>query len=101
MQGRKDLRGTTLIYAQTRAFIPADIGAARHGLNVLARACSGAMFPRFPTPPFTLRGSLWMEMRGTLPFLACMFIIRFFPVIVNHFILLSPKKPILAVSGRI
>ncbi len=29
-----------------RAFIPADIGAARRGLNVLARACSGAMFPR-------------------------------------------------------
>ena len=48
----------------------ADIGAARRRLNVLARACSGAMFPRVPPPPFTFRGSLWAFWRGTLPFLA-------------------------------
>ena len=51
---------------EKRAFIAADIGAARRGLNVLARACSGAMFPRRPPPPFTLRGSLWTAPNAVL-----------------------------------
>ena len=60
----------TLSLKETRLH-SADIGAARRGLNVLASACSGAMFPRVPPPPFTFRGSLWALRRGTLPFLAC------------------------------
>ena len=48
----------TLFLKETRLH-SADIGAARRGLNVLASACSGAMFPRVPPPPFTFRGSLW------------------------------------------
>ena len=68
------LRGTSLVYApvhHTRLHCTADIGAARRGLNVLASARSGAMFPLFPPPPFTCRGSLWAFGNGTLPFLAC------------------------------
>ena len=61
MQGRKCLRGTTLVSRaeNQRAFISADIGAARRGLNVLARACSGAMFPPYPPPPFTDMAALF------------------------------------------
>lgn len=56
MQGRRFLRGTTLVYAlvRKRAFIFADNGAARRRLNVLAPACSGAMFPRLSTAAFHL-----------------------------------------------
>lgn len=40
--------------APKRAFISADIGAARRGLNVLARACSRAMFPLLSAAAFHL-----------------------------------------------
>ena len=75
----------TLFLKETRLH-SADIGAARRGLNVLASACSGAMFPRVPPPPFTFRGSLWALRRGTLPFLACMtYLTVFCPVCQGFF----------------
>ena len=42
-----------------RAFIPACIGTARRGLNVLAPACSGAMFPGLPDAAFHLPRLSW------------------------------------------
>ncbi len=55
--GAYDERGTTLVSRasiEKRAFIAADIGAARRGLNVLARACSRAMFPLLSAAAFHL-----------------------------------------------
>ena len=60
MQGRKcftryhpGLRAVSVI-VEIRAFIVTDNGATRPKLNVLAWTCSGAMFPRRPTPRFTV-----------------------------------------------
>ena len=45
----------------------ACIGAYRHGLNVLAHACSRAMFSRAAPPLSTIRGSLWTRPSGYSP----------------------------------
>ena len=65
----------TRYHPDSRTVFPARlhwacIGAIRHGLNVLAHACSRAIFPRAAPPLHTTRGSLWTRSRDTLPFLA-------------------------------
>ena len=61
MQGRKIF--FTRYHPDLRIFSMrlhwACIGAIRHGLNVLAHACSRAMFFRAAPPLSTIRGSLW------------------------------------------
>ena len=69
MQGRKNF--FTRYHPDLRIFSMrlhwACIGANRHGLNVLAHACSGAMFSRAAPPLSTIRGSLWTRPSGYSP----------------------------------
>ena len=71
-------RGTTLVRAHKNARLhSADIGAARRGLNVLASACSGAMFPCRAAAAFHLYAALFQAgMRRVLfPSSHCLFIL--------------------------
>ncbi len=76
--GAYDERGTTLVSRasiEKRAFIAADIGAARPGLNVLARARSGAMFSGRPPLRFHLSAALFRRLCRVLSLSSRVFLI--------------------------